>query len=197
MPRFALSLHTGGPGGRHFDLLLEHGASLRTWRLRRADFRRPQAARRLPDHRRIYLRYEGPLSGGRGRLRRWDAGTFSPDVDRPGILLAGFAGRKIRTRLLLRARRPRAGTWILSDPTGPLRRTAGRLRRSLRRRRKGLPAGTLRRARRLLDLADRCLQGRPVRLRAVEDAARALPSVPVPRLRDLAAALRRLLRPPS
>jgi hypothetical protein len=29
----------------------------------------------LPAHRRIYLDYEGEISGGRGTVRRWDWGT--------------------------------------------------------------------------------------------------------------------------
>ena len=36
MPRYALLRHTGAPddpGGCHFDLLLEDGATCRTWRL--------------------------------------------------------------------------------------------------------------------------------------------------------------------
>lgn len=35
------------------------------------------AAERLPDHRRLYLDYEGPVSGGRGTVIQWDAGEYS------------------------------------------------------------------------------------------------------------------------
>ncbi|MCR9201304.1 MAG: hypothetical protein NXI04_21895 [Planctomycetaceae bacterium] len=55
----------------HWDLLLDNGQTLTTWRLKQ----RPCsdewiAAERLPDHRRIYLDYEGPVSGGRGAVSR-------------------------------------------------------------------------------------------------------------------------------
>ena len=33
-------------------------------------------ALQMPDHRRLYLDYEGPVSGGRGSVTRWDGGTF-------------------------------------------------------------------------------------------------------------------------
>jgi len=56
----------------HWDLLLDNGETLTTWRLQQ----RPCsdewiAAERLPDHRRIYLDYEGPVSGDRGVVSQW------------------------------------------------------------------------------------------------------------------------------
>lgn len=77
MPRFVLLEHDHP--FLHWDLMLECGAVLRTWRLAEM----PGAAgsiavEALPDHRRRYLDYEGPVSGGRGHVRRIDAGTFHP-----------------------------------------------------------------------------------------------------------------------
>lgn len=62
----------------HWDLLVEHSPDekLKTWRLAespREDV--PISAEALPDHRRLYLDYEGPLSGDRGEVKRWDAGA--------------------------------------------------------------------------------------------------------------------------
>jgi hypothetical protein len=59
----------------HWDLMLEVGEVLRTWRLLEA----PAAGKRiavesLGDHRKAYLDYEGSVSGGRGVVRRWDQG---------------------------------------------------------------------------------------------------------------------------
>jgi len=59
----------------HWDLMLEAGGTLRTWRL----LAEPAAdriigAEALPDHRLHYLEYEGPVSGGRGTVTRWEAG---------------------------------------------------------------------------------------------------------------------------
>ncbi len=82
MPRFALLEHTGHPDdsvGRHYDLLLEDGASCRTWRLAEipAPGGGPVAAERLPPHRLEWLdTLAGEVSGGRGFARRVDAGRY-------------------------------------------------------------------------------------------------------------------------
>jgi hypothetical protein len=76
MPRFVVLEHDRPV--LHWDLMLEAGDVLQTWRLAK-----PPAlgcaieATALPDHRRIYLDYEGPISGDRGMVRRWDAGLFT------------------------------------------------------------------------------------------------------------------------
>jgi hypothetical protein len=75
MPRFVLLEHNWN--GVHWDFMLEDGDVLRTWAIDEPivsgrDFR----ARALGDHRKIYLEYEGEISGGRGAVRRLDEGTF-------------------------------------------------------------------------------------------------------------------------
>ena len=127
--RFAILLHSGyGPD--HVDFMLEDGLSLATWRLS-AEFARllgdaasqtgaGQAgttaesapsisvgtlpARRLGDHRLAYLEYEGPVSLGRGEVRRLDAGTYrtvSRGEDEWAVTLEGgrLRGRICLTRL--------------------------------------------------------------------------------------------------
>ena len=83
MPRaFVIILHTGcGPD--HYDLMLEMleaGEALATWQLQRDCLDLSpgdsQTARKLPDHRRAYLSYQGPVSGGRGQVMRVRAGTY-------------------------------------------------------------------------------------------------------------------------
>jgi len=59
----------------HWDLLLEAGPMCRTWRLQTS----PEHdglifAEAIPDHRLLYLDYEGPVSGDRGSVSRWDGG---------------------------------------------------------------------------------------------------------------------------
>jgi hypothetical protein len=76
--------HEVPPGrerGSHWDLMLDTGSVLRTWAL--DQFPTPGqavAARPLPDHRRHYLTYEGPLTpddrGDRGRVTRVAAGSY-------------------------------------------------------------------------------------------------------------------------
>jgi DNA polymerase Ligase (LigD) len=75
MPRFAILDHDWPT--RHWDLLLEDGDTLLSWRLLgepRSGTTLP--AERLANHRKLYLDYEGPVSDDRGSVTRWDAGTF-------------------------------------------------------------------------------------------------------------------------
>lgn len=61
----------------HLDFMLEQGDALWTWRLEQLPrLGVPLPAQRLPDHRLIYLDYEGPVSGNRGRVVRLDRGVY-------------------------------------------------------------------------------------------------------------------------
>jgi len=76
---FVIHVHSGY-GPTHYDLMLEEAHALATWQL--ADCPGELAtghripARKLNDHRAAYLDYEGPISGGRGQVRRFDKGTY-------------------------------------------------------------------------------------------------------------------------
>ena len=101
MPRFVILEHDHPH--LHWDFMLEAGEVLRTWRL--SCLPAPAAAiaaQPLGDHRRAYLDYEGPLSGGRGAVKRWDAGTFAWVNDAPAELIVDLHGEKCRGRLRLR-----------------------------------------------------------------------------------------------
>jgi hypothetical protein len=75
MPRFVLLEHHCD--GIHWDFMLEDGAALRTWAIDTPVVAgQDLPARALPHHRRIYLDYEGDISGDRGRVRRIDEGTY-------------------------------------------------------------------------------------------------------------------------
>lgn len=94
MPRFVILEHDHPE--LHWDLMLESGAVLRTWRLAvppRASGERI-AAIALPDHRLAYLDYEGPVSGNRGTVTRWDAGCYEADAAAPTLALR-FVGARI------------------------------------------------------------------------------------------------------
>ena len=78
MPARFVILHHEAPDGEHWDLMLERGEILLTWRLEHQPFdesKLPIPARRIFDHRKAFLDYEGPLRGDRGRVRRVDAGS--------------------------------------------------------------------------------------------------------------------------
>lgn len=81
MPRFVVLRHECPPGfaaPSHWDLMLEDGAALLTWRLESLPVAggEPIVAERLGDHRVAYLDYEGPLGDNRGDVLRVDAGEF-------------------------------------------------------------------------------------------------------------------------
>ena len=75
MPRFVILAHDHP--SPHWDFMLEAEEVLRTWRLGRLPHPGTTlSAEPLPDHRKAYLDYEGPVSGGRGTVARADAGNY-------------------------------------------------------------------------------------------------------------------------
>src|SRR5690349_10408973 len=75
MDRFVILEHEWD--GLHWDLMLERGEVLRTWAIDApivAGVELP--ARALADHRRMYLDYEGPISGARGTVKRVEEGRY-------------------------------------------------------------------------------------------------------------------------
>jgi hypothetical protein len=97
VPRFVVLAHDWPTP--HFDFLLEAGGVLRAWRL----MAEPFAGAEIPaepnvDHRLLYLDYEGPVSGDRGTVRRWDAGTFEWLVEEPDRVAIDLRGEKVSAR---------------------------------------------------------------------------------------------------
>src|ERR1700730_7618701 len=84
MPRFVILQHDHPE--LHWDLMLQAGETLRTWRLAKAPELPGEAivASAIGDHRPMYLDYEGPVSGGRGQVIRWDQGTYEEET--PGSI---------------------------------------------------------------------------------------------------------------
>jgi hypothetical protein len=80
--RFVILFHEH-PDGDHWDLMLETEIALTTWAVP------PQPlplhsfecrVKKLPDHRRCYLDYEGTISDQRGSVRRLDSGTYEMET---------------------------------------------------------------------------------------------------------------------
>jgi hypothetical protein len=61
------------------------------------------SAERISDHRRLYLEYEGPVSGGRGMVKRWDAGSFTWRLDQADIVRVDLNGKRLQGEAELRA----------------------------------------------------------------------------------------------
>jgi hypothetical protein len=101
MPRFVVLEHDRPY--LHWDLMLEAGDALLTWRLASP----PQgeetiAATFLAEHRRMYLDYEGPVSKGRGMVTRWDSGTFAWEERREDLVAVSLSGMRACGQLTLR-----------------------------------------------------------------------------------------------
>ena len=101
MPRWVLLKHVVKEGESHLDWMIERpaaaagGGTLRRGRLAAgtdvlggAGF----AAELIGDHRREYLEYEGPVSGGRGEVRRVAGGECELEV-RQGWVRVEMGGR--------------------------------------------------------------------------------------------------------
>ena len=117
MPRYVILTHDHPH--LHWDFMLENEAVLRTWRLARApDEAGPIDAKALADHRLAYLDYEGPVSGNRGSVRRFDRGEYvlvREIVDRLEIQLEGTI---LQGRALIE-RKVSAGWKYEFTPTAP------------------------------------------------------------------------------
>jgi hypothetical protein len=105
MPRYVILRHQGSSTykpGVHWDLLLEHGNVLRSWALSEI----PTVgisidAESLPDHRLLYLDFEGPLSGDRGTVTAWDRGEYRLLHEAADEFQIHLAGEKLRGRVNL------------------------------------------------------------------------------------------------
>jgi hypothetical protein len=117
--RYVVLRHEGIPDP-HYDLMLElsPGAALTTWRSNVWPLRALTPLTPLADHRREYLAYEGPVSGGRGTVTRVAGGEYE-------LIHRG------RVMLIVRLPGLEPDEWLISDsPRGsvavPATENAGR-----------------------------------------------------------------------
>jgi hypothetical protein len=108
MPRFVILEHDHP--FLHWDFMLEAGDALATWRLSAPPAAGAEVdAEAIGDHRPAYLDYEGPVSGGRGRVVRWDAGTFDWLGRDEGRVVVELDGGRVRG--VARLERRDGGAW--------------------------------------------------------------------------------------
>jgi hypothetical protein len=76
----------------HFDVMWESrpGSRLVTIRTDQWPMPDPMRFERLEDHRREYLDYEGPVSGGRGHVRRIASGTCTFEANLDDSIIVRF-----------------------------------------------------------------------------------------------------------
>jgi hypothetical protein len=98
--------------GRHWDLLVEDPGRERlpTWRLARDPLGATGEipAERIQDHRRLYLDYEGEVSGDRGVVRRLDRGPATIECLEADHVIVALNGERLRGRFE-----------IIRPPSGP------------------------------------------------------------------------------
>jgi hypothetical protein len=85
----------------HWDFMLQAGEVLRTWRLAEP----PRAGRNIAatalfDHRLLYLDYEGPVSGDRGTVKRWDHGEYSGALEGERVAV-WLRGQRLKGQVVL------------------------------------------------------------------------------------------------
>lgn len=111
MPRYVILEHDYPI--LHWDLMLEAADVLRTWRLTAPPTPGIMiTATAAFDHRRLYLDYEGPVSENRGRVVRWDHGTFIWQETEEDYLAVDLHGVRLRGPVVLK--RVKADEWALT-----------------------------------------------------------------------------------
>jgi hypothetical protein len=104
--------------GVHFDLMIDRGDSLATWQCPAPPETATNAdmqCRRIGEHRRAYLEYEGPISGDRGSVTRHDQG-FCRIVSWTGDACdLEFRGQRLNGRFRLQRETADTQSWRLSS----------------------------------------------------------------------------------
>lgn len=114
MARFVILTHDWPTP--HWDFLVEAGGVLRAWRLlAEPGAGRDVAAEPNADHRPFYLDYEGPVSGNRGDVSRWDRGSCDWVADGAERVEVELRGLKLAGRAVIQ----RAGAGWLFRLTAP------------------------------------------------------------------------------
>ena len=122
MLRFVVLLHETPPDyprKSHFDLMLQREGVLWTWTLDELpQAGQPALAERLPDHRLLYLDYEGEVAGDRGRVSRVDGGEFDLLAEGESYLEVVLRGETLRGRLKLDRLEGEPQRWRISLAAG-------------------------------------------------------------------------------
>ena len=119
MPDRFVILHHRLGDGEHWDLMLERGDILLTWQLLHEPIDRaslPIPARRIGDHRKAFLDYEGPLTGNRGTVRRVDSGMVEFEENTPQYARFTLSGNRLRGTFVLTLE---AEGWTFESAGGP------------------------------------------------------------------------------
>jgi hypothetical protein len=115
MSRFTISFHDcpdDQPRPSHWDLFLEEEGQLRTWAIAQEPMPNVELlAEQLSEHRLAYLEYEGPVSGNRGTVTRWDYGEYERIEATNDRLVLEMSGTRCAGRLQLTRDAERPQRW--------------------------------------------------------------------------------------
>jgi hypothetical protein len=115
MPRYVILEHDHPE--LHWDLMLETGDVLRTWRLLELPAPgKAVAAEALSAHRKAYLDYEGPVSGNRGTVTRWDHGLYTGDSGAEEVISLTLTGDRLQGQARLRRVRDDRWEFVFTSP---------------------------------------------------------------------------------
>lgn len=122
MPRFVILRHELpdlADRASHWDLMLEEDEHLVTWSLPSLPCQGQYTwANQLADHRLHYLDYEGPVSGDRGTVKRYDQGMFEWIARTPLIWRVRLCGEQIAGILELTRDAPADQRWRIWFSSG-------------------------------------------------------------------------------
>ena len=113
MPRFTISHHTGSKEGDHYDLFLEDGDKLRTWRIQDPNFDTEQDAIEIDPHRKDYLDFEGEISGNRGRVRIVETGEYTAEGWSTDLVVVELRGRRDSVNVRMERMAEHSRTWFV------------------------------------------------------------------------------------
>ena len=102
--RYVVQKHTQADGV-HWDLMLEDGEILRTWRLDIGPedvLDRPAVADKIFDHSLRFLTYEGPVQNGTGTVEIADRGTFRFTLTDQEQSVMKFSGQILRGEFVIK-----------------------------------------------------------------------------------------------
>ncbi len=101
--KFVVQQHTTA-GSVHWDLMLESGDALQTWRLETNPAEvvsHSVEAAKIFDHPLKFLTYEGPVNQGKGQVKIADAGTYTAINEDDKSFELDFNGRILKGKFTM------------------------------------------------------------------------------------------------
>ena len=98
LQRFVIHKHTQ-EGQIHWDLMIEQGDSLKTWRLENPPeklAKEKTKATPISDHDKKFLAYQGPVNNGKGNVEIVDEGVCTIESDDENQMKINFEGKILR-----------------------------------------------------------------------------------------------------